>query len=473
LVFWKFALGDSVDELLWQADALFARHRYRDSNKFFGISSGFTRWAEEELEYVKLDPEGWHVLLMRMFVVEFINLRFDNRYPIQYGLQQALVEIKKIRIRGPPHKPDLRFHHSLRFTTRLILAFSAHLQMDIEPLLCPWVVQYLRVSLAYWLKQHRKRDRSLKKGRAAAVAHINFGAIAAAATSLQQLGVERSDPLVARALDQLLSHQQEDGSWPAATAPWITAACTASCERDGYSTMIDCECINEQQAQSQTAQSTAQSAAQTAATVVGCIHALTARRRNPRIHRAVCADWRAALADWRGHISSVLIRVGFSELDYRAKWQQKGEGAEGRGEGEEEGGGEGEGGSQEGREGATLVLPRRVWRLVKKYMISWQGKGCVQDKECRQDQGQRRLRQDDRTEEEKVRLANLLLQQELVSTAGDEDEDEDQDEDQDDIGVRIHAPLPLVYLHRSEHVAWIKTNKWMQIRPPHRHTQGV
>jgi hypothetical protein len=478
LAFWKkVSFGDTVDELLWRADILFDRYGYRDSNKLFGINNGFTKWAEEELEFVDITPEDWRVLLMRIWVVEYMNLLFGDRWPTQYGLQQALVQIKqKIRVRGPPHKPDLRFYHSLRLVAQLVLAFSAHSQSAVAPV-CPWILHYLRVALVYWLKQCRKREKSIKKGRMELV-HVDLHAIAECTYCLQLVGVARSDPMVNNGLQQLLSNQRQDGSWAVASRQAVASMQIAG---------MQASAITKQQHTSRQIH-----------TVWACTRALASKTiSRPRT---------AELASWGVHVASTLTVARFGTLCYYPKWQtavvKEGgatpafvaravgggggntERAVGGGGGNTEravGGGGGNteravgggGGYTERAVGggggytetdraqdkdAMRVFPGRVWKLTVKYLLQRGGQ------QNRREQGQRK--EDGRTEGERQRLADLLMRQELASTAAekqnppggsnddDDDDADDEDEDESIFAIKDARPLALTYLLRSKHVAW-------------------
>ena len=73
------------------------------------------------LSNIGTDP--WLGLLMNILIMEFNNLLFPKRYPIEWGMVEALECIKDLPLDGPGGDD---FHCSFFSATHIIYALGAH-----------------------------------------------------------------------------------------------------------------------------------------------------------------------------------------------------------------------------------------------------------------------------------------------------------------------------------------------------------
>eukprot|EP00947_MAST-08B_sp_MAST-8B-sp1_P000735 g735.t1 len=153
-------MGDEreCEALLERADESWAARGFADTNILFGVE-------KDNLSGVGTEP--WLVLLMRLLIMEYNGLLFPRRYPLQWGMREALLALRSLKLDGPG-EPD--FHHSFYLATHIVYALSAYCSIKTTEKDCPWLFRYLRVSMMHWMKQGWRRQRVMRSAAARAAA---------------------------------------------------------------------------------------------------------------------------------------------------------------------------------------------------------------------------------------------------------------------------------------------------------------
>jgi len=151
----RHEMGDmrECDALLARADISWKENNFKDTDKLFDFPL-------DGLNKIGTDP--WLGLLMNVLIMEFNNLLFPRRYPIQWGMKEALISIKELPLDGPGGDD---FHCSLFLATHIIYALGAYQSIKTKEIDCPWLYRYLRVSMRYWMKQSWKLEKQKKNSR--------------------------------------------------------------------------------------------------------------------------------------------------------------------------------------------------------------------------------------------------------------------------------------------------------------------
>ena len=105
---------------------------------------------------------------MNILIMEFNNLLFPRRYPLQWGMKEALTFIKDLPLDGPGGSD---FHCSLFLATHIIYALGAYQSIKTREIDCPWLYRYLRISMRYWMRQSWKLE-AQKKARKQHESHM-------------------------------------------------------------------------------------------------------------------------------------------------------------------------------------------------------------------------------------------------------------------------------------------------------------
>ncbi|CAE8645528.1 unnamed protein product [Polarella glacialis] len=91
-------------------------------------------------------------------VMEFNQMLFRRRWPIRWGLQEALAYLRTQRLKGPPYDKDYRFHDSFYLVTHIAFAVSAYFAIKTNPRDIPWLFNYNRRACLYWVKLAGRRQ---------------------------------------------------------------------------------------------------------------------------------------------------------------------------------------------------------------------------------------------------------------------------------------------------------------------------
>lgn len=149
-----------LEVLLEAADRGWIAYNFKNTDRLFDV-------ALINIDNVGTDP--WLLLLMRILIMEYNGLLFPKRYPLQWGMKEALIALRSLPLDGPG-APD--FHHSFYLATHIVYALGAYQAIKTAEADCPWLFKYLRVSMRYWMKEswkHFKVERR-NKARAALIA---------------------------------------------------------------------------------------------------------------------------------------------------------------------------------------------------------------------------------------------------------------------------------------------------------------
>ena len=81
----KHEMGEDTDALLERADVAWRTHAFATTDNLFG-------YKRDALLRVGIDD--WLMLLMRIMIMEYNQILFEKRYRLQWGLKEALVQLK-------------------------------------------------------------------------------------------------------------------------------------------------------------------------------------------------------------------------------------------------------------------------------------------------------------------------------------------------------------------------------------------
>ena len=146
----RHELGDEneLNALLKRADTAWRRNGYQDNTDHL---------FDYQLRNLgSVDTDAWLGLLMRILIMEYNNLLFPRRYPLEWGMHEALQAIKELKLDGPGGDD---FHHSFFLATHIIYALGAYSAIKTREQDCPWLYKYLRVSMRFWMREAWKRKR--------------------------------------------------------------------------------------------------------------------------------------------------------------------------------------------------------------------------------------------------------------------------------------------------------------------------
>merc|ERR1712194_273356 len=104
-------------EVLQAADRLYKEHGLSNTSELLGV-------APEHLDSVL--TKDWVVLIMNIMVLEFNQLLFKRRWPIQWGLKEAFTYLRTHTYHGPPYDEEYLFHDSFYLVTHIAFAISAY-----------------------------------------------------------------------------------------------------------------------------------------------------------------------------------------------------------------------------------------------------------------------------------------------------------------------------------------------------------
>jgi hypothetical protein len=149
----RHEMGDMMecDALLKRADRSFLENGFHNTNHLFDVQLS-------NLSNIGTDP--WLGLLMNILIMEFNNLLFPKRYPIEWGMVEALECIKDLPLDGPGGDD---FHCSLFLATHIIYALGAYQSIKTKEKDCPWLYRYLRISMRHWMRQAWKLEKQKKQ----------------------------------------------------------------------------------------------------------------------------------------------------------------------------------------------------------------------------------------------------------------------------------------------------------------------
>lgn len=207
----KHEMGLPCDDLLTAADAMWVELGLKDTSVLFG-------YEKTELAGIATDP--WIDLLLCILIMEMMKILFNNRFPIEWGMAEALTELKKHQMTPPPMDAAQHFHDSFYLATHTVYAINAYQSIPTHQRDAPWLYKYIRVALNYWMKMAWRGDRPRlkpkKKNKHGIDEVVDIDGVGEAVDVLRGVGMtEGNDCLLTEATQYLLKTQNKDGSWPA------------------------------------------------------------------------------------------------------------------------------------------------------------------------------------------------------------------------------------------------------------------
>jgi hypothetical protein len=194
--------------LLEMAYEIYVDKDLKDTDTLFEVE-------KNDLDNVKTGP--WLLLLMRILIMEYNKIIFQNKFPIKWGMKEAFTALRchKLSLAGGEN-----FHDSFFLATHIVYALSAYnatktLEKDVK-----WIWRYLRKALKYWLGQARLKEKEIKKAKEEGVdpppfRYVDIDGIAEVVDVLRGCGLtEASDPMICQATICLLKIQNKVGDWP-------------------------------------------------------------------------------------------------------------------------------------------------------------------------------------------------------------------------------------------------------------------
>jgi hypothetical protein len=161
----------------------------------------------------------WFELLMFVFYVEFANSCYPGRFPVAWGMREALAALRTHRFVPPPWSPTSDFSECFYLATHVTYYLSCYTTNRREEM--PWLYEYVELSMEFWMAQLRRR-KSGERGEATdGLVYTDLEGVAEGLDVLRGLQPpsEPPTPTVIEATEWLLDQQKEDGSWAAIWHP--------------------------------------------------------------------------------------------------------------------------------------------------------------------------------------------------------------------------------------------------------------
>jgi len=165
--------------------------------------------------------ESWLMLLMKILIMEYNKLLFGNRWPIKWGMHEAMLVLKKHELVAPSkHHPKGStqaglFHDSIYLATHMVYALNAYQSIPTRESDCRWLYAFCRTSMRFWLKCDQRNRKAAKAGITEREL-VDIDGMAECVDVLRGCGQsEASDRLLTQGVLYLLKTQKPDGSWPA------------------------------------------------------------------------------------------------------------------------------------------------------------------------------------------------------------------------------------------------------------------
>ena len=204
------------EHLCKRADLVYKLHDFRDTVKLYGM-----RGTSTDPDFECVDVGDWLLLLMRILIVDYDNLLFQNRWPCSYGLQKAFVALRSLVLDPPPYSDN--FADCFYLATHIFYALSAYSGVKGAERDVPWLYRYLRRCFSYWMKRARAKQKGIDALERGEVPdehpdeiYVDVDGIAEVIDVLRGCGLtEASDPVVCEGSVWLVAQQNKDGSWPA------------------------------------------------------------------------------------------------------------------------------------------------------------------------------------------------------------------------------------------------------------------
>ncbi|KAK3238501.1 hypothetical protein CYMTET_51491 [Cymbomonas tetramitiformis] len=155
---------DVCPVLMHMADETYKRLNLRNTDALFGTDV-------EALPARSTDT--WLLLLMRILIMEFNKIIYMGKWPISWGLKEALLALKQVELSPPPYEKFPDFHDSVYLATHIVFAFSAYSSIKTTESECKWLYDYCRVALRYWMRNDR-RNRKMEVREARALAELEL-----------------------------------------------------------------------------------------------------------------------------------------------------------------------------------------------------------------------------------------------------------------------------------------------------------
>eukprot|EP00746_Dinoflagellata_sp_MGD_P162543 gnl/MRDRNA2_/MRDRNA2_90154_c0_seq1.p1 gnl/MRDRNA2_/MRDRNA2_90154_c0~~gnl/MRDRNA2_/MRDRNA2_90154_c0_seq1.p1 ORF type:complete len:571 (-),score=97.22 gnl/MRDRNA2_/MRDRNA2_90154_c0_seq1:168-1880(-) len=188
---------DSSEVLHKMCDELWTSEGYADTNELFGLS-------QDSLEDVT--PGDWVWQVVRMMLMQFLQVLCPRRYPIRWGLVEAFQALRRQPLVPPPYDSDLQFHNSVYAATHIVFALSAYGAIKTDPKWAGWLFKYCRKSLEFYMDTIRKHGPGIP---------VDIDGIAELLDVIRGCGLtDATDPLLCEGTVWLLDRQQDNGAWP-------------------------------------------------------------------------------------------------------------------------------------------------------------------------------------------------------------------------------------------------------------------
>lgn len=166
--------------------------------------------------------DDWYFIVIDLYILENANLVCPGRYPLDWGLKEALPllwqHLRQNPMPSPPAKGafSLRFQDSFYLVTHLICVLAGWNRLvdpELEPRV-PWLYAYAREGLEYLIGEaFTGREDGGKT-------HVDLDAVAEGLDACRSIEAnEDVSPLACEATVWLLEQQQKDGGWPARWHP--------------------------------------------------------------------------------------------------------------------------------------------------------------------------------------------------------------------------------------------------------------
>jgi len=195
----KHEMGMDCAEMLKLASLSFNQNNFKDTNELLGITDG--------LENISTD--NWLLVLMRVLIMDYNNILFRNKFPMQWGLKECFMAIREHELADWKHPEPSDFDDAFYLATHIVFAISAYSAVKTEQKDAPWLYSYIRGAFQFWLKKMKIKENQNPDE------YIDIDAIGEILDNLRGVGLtDGSDRMVCEASVWLIKQQKQNGQFP-------------------------------------------------------------------------------------------------------------------------------------------------------------------------------------------------------------------------------------------------------------------
>jgi len=193
----KHEMNMDCDVMLRLASISFKQNNFRDTYKLLDV---------KDLESINTD--NWLLVLMRVLIMDYNNILFQNKFPLQWGLKECFMAIREHELVTWKSEPE-EYDDAFYLATHIVFAISAYSAVKTEQKDAPWLYSYIRGAFKFWLKKMKIKEKEDPDE------YVDIDAVGEILDNLRGVGLtDGSDPMVCEASVWLLKQQKKNGQFP-------------------------------------------------------------------------------------------------------------------------------------------------------------------------------------------------------------------------------------------------------------------